>query len=57
MRYIKAKAVKDWAKEHRKQVSKDFLESLDRLVEKILISSIQTLGHHRRLTPELLPKK
>jgi len=58
MRYIKSKAVKDWAREHNRQVSKDFLETLDRLVERMLeLANKQWNGHHKRLTPELLPRK
>lgn len=55
MRYIKAKAVKDWAKEHRVQASKQFLEALDLLVEDFLQYAIRRAK--KRLTPDLLPGK
>lgn len=58
MRYIKVKAVKQYAKEHKRQASKLFLHSLDVLIEQALnLACSQFNGHRKRLTPDLLPKK
>jgi len=55
MRYIKSKAVKNWAKEHKVQASKQFLQALDVLIEDFLQYAIRQAK--KRLTPEHLPKR
>lgn len=57
MRYIKEKNIKTLVKEHNKQITSNCLYALDRLVEQIVLITINRFnGHHNRLTSDLLPK-
>lgn len=58
MIYLNKSAVKKLCKEYDRQASSDFLLSLDKYLEQIVIGACRTWnGGHKRLVPELLTKK
>lgn len=56
-KYIKVYNVRKFVKAQGKQISKPLLHELDRRIEHMLLVACQQFnGHHKRLTPELLPR-